>query len=113
MDEFLLDGGIVAGAFDASLDVGIVGTSSGSLWHIAWAQNRSKTRLLSSHMDHITGLVSIGDVHVATSSHDGTVRVFELKDRQEVLRFDSDGLVSVSLALSSPPSRSFLSRSLV
>ena len=93
-DEFQLDGGIVSGSFDQTFDMGIVGTTCGSLWYICWNSERSKTRLVASHTDQITGLVPIEDTHVVTSSLDGTIRIFQLEDRNEILRFDAQGLVS-------------------
>ena len=74
--------------------MGIVGTSCGSLWYICWTTDRSKTRLLTSHIDEITGLIPIEDTHIVTSSLDGTIRVYQLEDRNEILRFNTNGLVS-------------------
>lgn len=75
--------------------MGIVGTSSGSLWYICWASQRSKTRLVASHTDRITGLIPIEDTHLVTSSLDGTIRIFQIEDRNEILRFDAHGLVRI------------------
>ncbi|CAF4368551.1 unnamed protein product, partial [Adineta steineri] len=69
-----------------------VGTSCGSLWYICWTTDRSKTRLVVSHTDKITGLIPIEDTHIVTSSHDGTIRIFQLDDRNEILRFNTNGL---------------------
>jgi WD40 repeat protein len=86
---------VISGSFDQIFDMGIVGTASGSLWYVCWSSDdRSKTRLVASHNDQITGLVTIEDTHVATSSLDGTIRIFQLEDRNEILRFDAHGLVS-------------------
>jgi WD40 repeat protein len=74
--------------------MGIVGTLSGSLWYICWITDRSKTRLIASHTDEITGLIPIEDTHIVTSSLDGTIRIFQLEDRNEILRFNANGLVS-------------------
>jgi WD40 repeat protein len=92
-DEFQLDDGIISGSFDNIFDMGIVGTSCGSLWYICWTTERSKTRLVASHTDRITGLIPIEDTHLVTSSLDGTIRIFQLEDRNEILRFDANGLV--------------------
>lgn len=92
-DEFQLDDGIISGSFDNAFDMGIVGTSCGSLWYICWKMDRSKTRLVASHTDEITGLIPIEDTHIATSSLDGTIRVFQLNDRNEILRFNTHGMV--------------------
>ncbi|CAF3644159.1 unnamed protein product [Adineta steineri] len=91
-DEFQLDDGIISGSFDNIFDMGIVGTSCGSLWYICWTTERSKTRLVASHTDRITGVIPIEDTHVVTSSLDGTIRIFQLEDRNEILRFDANGL---------------------
>ena len=88
-----MDDGIVSGTFDHVFDMGIVGTLCGSLWYICWRTDKSKTRLVTSHTDQITGLISIEDNHIVTSSVDGTIRIFQLDDRNEVLRFDINGLV--------------------
>ncbi|CAF0756991.1 unnamed protein product [Adineta ricciae] len=91
-DEFQLDDGIISGAFDNIFDMGIVGTSCGSLWYICWTSERSKTRLVASHTDRITGVIPVEDTHIVTSSFDGTIRIFQLEDRNEILRFDANGL---------------------
>jgi len=96
-DEFELDDGIISGSFDNTFDMGIVGTLCGSLWYICWITDRSKTRLITSHIDQITGLIPIEDTHIVTSSLDGTIRIFQLEDRNEVLCFNSNELVNLKL----------------
>ena len=44
----LLDGAVVAAEFDDTLDIGVVGTSAGTLWYINWLE-RSSIRLASCH----------------------------------------------------------------
>lgn len=46
--EIMLDGMTVSAAFDQSLDMGIVGTTAGTIWYISWSDNRS-IRLVSGH----------------------------------------------------------------
>ena len=92
-DEFQLDDGIISGSFDNKFDMGIVGTLSGSLWYICWTIDRSKIRLVTSHTDQITGAILIEDSHIVTSSLDGTIRIFKLEDRNEILRFSCDRFV--------------------
>jgi len=92
-DEFEVDGGIISGSFDNIFDMGIIGTLTGSIWYICWTSERSKTRLVGSHTDRITGLIPIEDTHIVTSSLDGTIRIFQIEDRNEILRFDANGLV--------------------
>lgn len=88
--------------------MGIVGTLSGSLWYICWKIDRSNTRLLASHTDHITGVLPIAKTHLVTSSLDGTIRVYQIEDRNEILRFHIDGLVCVLSFLSTISNHSFL-----
>ncbi|CAF2044469.1 unnamed protein product [Rotaria magnacalcarata] len=91
-DEFQLDDGIISGSFDNTFDMGIIGTLCGSIWYICWTTDRSKTRLVASHTNQITGLIPIEDTHIVTSSTDGTIRIFQLDDRNEILRFNTNGL---------------------
>jgi WD40 repeat protein len=79
--------------------MGIVGTTCGSLWYICWTTDRSKTRLVTSHTDQITDLLPIEDTHIVTSSRDGTIRIYQLDDRNEILRFNTNGLVSLDFSL--------------
>jgi WD40 repeat protein len=97
-DEFELDDGIISGSFDNTFDMGIVGTLCGSLWYICWITDRSKTRLIASHTDKITGLIPIEDTHIVTSSLDGTIRIFQLEDRNEVLCFNANELVNLKFS---------------
>ena len=46
--EIVLDGTVVSAAFDDVLDMGIVGTTAGTLWYINWVDN-SSIRLISGH----------------------------------------------------------------
>ncbi len=46
--EIMLDGTTVSAAFDTTMDMGIVGTTAGTLWYINWSDNTS-TRLVSGH----------------------------------------------------------------
>jgi hypothetical protein len=85
-DEFELDDGIISGSFDNTFDMGIVGTLCGSLWYICWITDRSKTRLIASHTD------------IVTSSLDGTIRIFQLEDRNEVLCFNANELVNLKFS---------------
>ena len=53
-DELQLDGCIVSAFFDNSLDIGVVGTNSGTIWYINWDE-RSSIRLISGHKDQVCG----------------------------------------------------------
>lgn len=44
----VLDGTVVSAAFDDVMDMGIVGTTAGTLWYINWTDNTS-IRLISGH----------------------------------------------------------------
>lgn len=44
----ILDGTVVSAVFDDIMDMGIVGTTAGTLWYINWAENTS-IRLISGH----------------------------------------------------------------
>lgn len=46
--ELMLDGTVVSAAFDNTMDMGIVGTTAGTLWYISWSDNKS-IRLVSGH----------------------------------------------------------------
>jgi WD repeat-containing protein 90 len=93
-DEFQLDECIVSGAFDDTFDIGLVGTTFGTIWFINWKTNRSKSCLITSHSCSITALLSIDDNHVVTSSNDDTLRLFRLDDRTEIRRMSTNGPVS-------------------
>ena len=51
-DEMQLDGCIVSAIFDGKLDIGVVGTSCGTVWYINWDE-RSSIRLISGHKDQV------------------------------------------------------------
>lgn len=46
--EIMLDGTAISAAFDNTMDMGIVGTTAGTLWYINWSDN-SAIRLVSGH----------------------------------------------------------------
>lgn len=85
-DEMNLEGSVVAAAFDEALDMGIVGTSSGTLWYINWPE-RESIRLISSHVQKINSLSSFGSEHMATCSDDGTLRLWTVASREQALQF--------------------------
>ncbi|KAG8145470.1 hypothetical protein E2320_011999, partial [Naja naja] len=71
--EITLDGTIVA-AFDDGMDMGIVGTTAGTLWYINWTENTS-IRLISGHKNKVSEVAfSPGESHFATCAEDGSVR---------------------------------------
>lgn len=50
--EMMLDGTVVSAAFDDVMDMGIVGTTAGTLWYINWVDNTS-IRLISGHKSKV------------------------------------------------------------
>lgn len=50
--ELTLDGAIVSAVFHDSMDVGVVGTTAGTLWHVSWAEGTG-TRLISGHRSKV------------------------------------------------------------
>lgn len=85
-DEMNLDGSIVTAMFDEALDMGIVGTSSGTLWYINWPE-RTSIRLVSSHMAKVNNLSLCNSEHFASCSDDGSVRIWSLDSREQTLQF--------------------------
>ncbi|KAG8145469.1 hypothetical protein E2320_012001, partial [Naja naja] len=76
--EITLDGTIVSAAFDDGMDMGIVGTTAGTLWYINWTENTS-IRLISGHKNKVSEVAfSPGESHFATCAEDGSVRVWSL-----------------------------------
>lgn len=60
--ELMLDGTMVSAAFDSSVDMGIVGTTAGTLWYINWSDN-SSIRLVSGHRSKVTTMFYITYIH--------------------------------------------------
>lgn len=85
-DEMNLDGAICSAVFDETLDMGIVGTSAGTLWYINWAE-RTSIRLVSGHVDQVNGIAVSPTQHFASCSQDGSLRVWSLEDREQILQF--------------------------
>lgn len=50
--EMVLDSTVVSAAFDDIMDMGIVGTTAGTLWYINWTDNTS-IRLISGHKSKV------------------------------------------------------------
>lgn len=51
--ELTLDGAVVSASFDSSMDMGVVGTTAGTLWYISWTEGTS-TRLISGHRSKVS-----------------------------------------------------------
>ncbi|XP_043083053.1 WD repeat-containing protein 90 isoform X2 [Puntigrus tetrazona] len=85
--ELLLDGTVVSAAFDDVMDMGIVGTTAGTLWYINWADSTS-IRLISGHKSKVNGVVcSPDEQHLATCGQDGSVRVWALQSHELLVQF--------------------------
>ncbi|MEQ2158127.1 hypothetical protein GOODEAATRI_009044, partial [Goodea atripinnis] len=85
--EIMLDGTMVSAAFDTSMDMGIVGTTAGTLWYINWSDN-SSIRLVSGHRSKVNDVVfSCDEHHFATCSEDGSVRVWSTSSYELVVQF--------------------------
>ncbi|CAN9508568.1 unnamed protein product [Ophioblennius macclurei] len=85
--EIMLDGTTVSAAFDHTMDMGIVGTSAGTLWYISWS-DRSSIRLVSGHKTEVNDVVfSADESHFATCSQDGSVRVWSTCSYELVVQF--------------------------
>ncbi|XP_045317475.1 WD repeat-containing protein 90 isoform X1 [Leopardus geoffroyi] len=85
--ELTLDGAIVSAVFHDSMDMGVVGTTAGTLWYVSWAEGTS-TRLISGHRSKVNEVVfSPSASHWATCSADGSVRVWSLASMELLIQF--------------------------
>ncbi|XP_069726130.1 WD repeat-containing protein 90 [Phaenicophaeus curvirostris] len=85
--EITLDGTIVSAAFDDSLEMGIVGTTAGTLWYINWTESTS-IRLISGHKNKVTEVCfSPDETHCVTCGEDGSVRIWSLRSMELVVQF--------------------------
>uniref|UniRef100_A0A667XN02 WD repeat domain 90 n=1 Tax=Myripristis murdjan TaxID=586833 RepID=A0A667XN02_9TELE len=85
--EIMLDGTIVSAAFGHAMDMGIVGTTAGTLWYINWMDN-SSIRLVSGHKTKVNDMVfSPDESHFATCGEDGSVRVWSAPNNELVVQF--------------------------
>lgn len=85
--ELLLDGTVISAVFDDVMDMGIVGTTAGTLWYINWADS-SSIRLISGHKTKVNGVVCSPDErHVVTCGQDGSVRVWALQSHELLVQF--------------------------
>ncbi|XP_044090033.1 WD repeat-containing protein 90 isoform X4 [Neovison vison] len=96
--ELTLDGAVVSAVFHDSMDMGVVGTTAGTLWYVSWAEGTS-TRLISGHRSkpqrgRLPGSLQVNEVvfspsssHWATCSDDGSVRVWSLASMELLIQF--------------------------
>ncbi|XP_076998412.1 WD repeat-containing protein 90 isoform X2 [Tamandua tetradactyla] len=100
--QLALDGAVVSAAFDESMDMGVVGTSAGTLWYVSWAEGTS-THLVSGHSSRVNEVAfSPSGSHCATASEDGSVRVWTLASMELVLQFQVLDQSCLCLAWSPP-----------
>ncbi|KAM6424013.1 WD repeat-containing protein 90 isoform 1-T1 [Liasis olivaceus] len=101
--EITLDGTIVSAAFDDGVDMGIVGTTAGTLWYINWTESTS-IRLISGHKNKVSEVAfSPGESHFATCAEDGSVRVWSLASLELVVQFQVLNQSCLCLAWSPVP----------
>lgn len=85
--EMILDGTVVSAVFDDIMDMGIVGTTAGTLWYINWAENTS-IRLISGHRNKVNQVIfSPDESHFATCAEDGSLRVWVMNGTELVVQF--------------------------
>ncbi|XP_045705221.1 WD repeat-containing protein 90 isoform X2 [Phyllostomus hastatus] len=100
--ELTLDGAIVSAVFHDSMDMGVVGTTAGTLWYVSWAEGTS-TRLISGHRSKVHEVVfSPSESHCATCGDDGSVRVWSLATMELVIQFQVLNQSCLCLAWSPP-----------
>nr|XP_019611822.1 PREDICTED: WD repeat-containing protein 90 isoform X4 [Rhinolophus sinicus] len=103
--ELTLDGAIVSAVFHNSMDMGVVGTTAGTLWYVSWAEGTS-TRLISGHRSKVNEVVfSPRETHCATCGDDGSVRVWSLASMELVIQFQVLNQSCLCLAWSPPCGR--------
>ncbi|XP_035694518.1 WD repeat-containing protein 90-like [Branchiostoma floridae] len=107
-DEMVLDGQVTCAAFDDTMDLGIVGTTGGTLWYINWVE-RTNIRLVSGHGSKINSLGFSNDDYFATCGEDGSLHVWSVQDREQTLQFQVVDQSCTCVAFSSrahpPPTR--------
>ncbi|XP_045639837.1 WD repeat-containing protein 90 isoform X5 [Ursus americanus] len=100
--ELTLDGAVVSAVFHDSMDMGVVGTTAGTLWYVSWAEGAS-TRLISGHRSKVNEVVfSPSTSHWATCSDDGSVRVWSLASTELLIQFQVLNQSCLCLAWSPP-----------
>lgn len=85
-DEMNLDGLITSASFDDTMDVGVVGTSAGTLWYVNWVE-RASIQLVSGHGTQINAVLMHGDDFILTGCEDGSIHVLSTENRQRTVQF--------------------------
>nr|XP_045017712.1 WD repeat-containing protein 90 isoform X1 [Jaculus jaculus] len=100
--ELTLDGAVVSASFDSGMDMGVVGTTAGTLWYVSWTEGTS-TRLISGHRSKVNEVAfSPSESHCATCGDDGSVRVWSLASMELVIQFQVLNQSCLCLAWSPP-----------
>ena len=90
-DELPLDGPVTALSFDAVLEMGVVATASATIWYVD-IPKRQTIRLVNSHTEQVTDLAfSRDEKFLASGSADGTVRVWSVVGKEQVMQFQLAG----------------------
>uniref|UniRef100_A0A3Q3VM96 Uncharacterized protein n=1 Tax=Mola mola TaxID=94237 RepID=A0A3Q3VM96_MOLML len=101
--EIMLDGTVISAAFDSTVDMGIVGTTAGTLWYINWL-DKSNIRLVSGHKTKVNDVVfSFDERNFATCSEDGSVRVWSVPSIELVVQFQVLNQACGCVCWSPPP----------
>ncbi|CAK8679863.1 unnamed protein product [Clavelina lepadiformis] len=100
-DELNVNAEVISGAFDDSLDVGIVGTTAGTLWYLDWSEH-STVKMVTGHKDKITGIAFDEGNYFATSSEEGTVRLWHLHSLELAVQFQVIDHACTSVTFSHP-----------
>ncbi|XP_053722443.1 WD repeat-containing protein 90 isoform X2 [Synchiropus splendidus] len=87
LKQHSLDGAIISAAFDHTMDMGIAGTTAGTLWNVHWSQN-SVFRLVTGHDSKVNEVVfSHDESHFATCTEDGRLRVWSAPSNELTVEF--------------------------
>lgn len=85
--ELAVDGAVVSSSMDAVLALGLVATTSGTGYMVHWGESAA-VPLAAAHAGPIGGMdISRDGLFIATGGADGSVRVWQAEDREQVLRF--------------------------
>lgn len=83
-----LDSAITGGVFDDTIEMGVVGTSNGTIYYISW-DDVSDVRIVSGHHQNILDVAFCGgnEKYFATCSSDGGLRLWSLETREQCAQF--------------------------
>ena len=89
-ESLRVDSPIGAMAWCAGAEEGVVGTRAGTIWYVNWRQ-KALVRLVSSHIAPVSALASSvdGAFVISVGSSDGSLRVWEAAEMQQVMHFQA------------------------